>query len=399
MLKINLLGKLKIEYLGESLESKLASKTIAMVYLLIANKGRYMSKDKLMVYLWPDSTEDAARYNLRYNLWLLKKVIPQGEDGQTLILSDKESCILNEDYPLNCDLLTIKELDWEKADIEQLVHAKSLFCGNIMEGWYLKCCNEFNEFILLDRMTCEGRHMKILDALAGRYEKAGDFVKALDVLLEMAAVEPENEELALRIMQQYAAAGKRTQAINYYKSFEAGLWNNLNIIPNEEISDFYQSLHKMTAPASSKTVTTSRDADGVTAERELQICGYCMAGVDYFFISDILKKSVRTASLEFLSRLDRGIVRDLGFIQQELPYAFHQAGLGDGIVCEGIIPDVRIIQAFGSFMEILTDCYRVNLQIKNSKDMDAMSEKILDYLQDLSLANLEIEMFPGSGKR
>lgn len=51
MLKINLLGKIKIEYLGENLESKLSNKTVAMIYLLIANKGRYLSKDKLVLYL------------------------------------------------------------------------------------------------------------------------------------------------------------------------------------------------------------------------------------------------------------------------------------------------------------------------------------------------------------
>ena len=48
MLKINLLGKIKIEYLGENLESKLSNKTVAIIYLLIANKGRYLSKDKLV---------------------------------------------------------------------------------------------------------------------------------------------------------------------------------------------------------------------------------------------------------------------------------------------------------------------------------------------------------------
>jgi len=65
MLKIKLLGKNKIEYFGENLEPKLGNKTMAIIYLLISNKGRYVSRDKLTFYLWPDSTEEAAKYNLR----------------------------------------------------------------------------------------------------------------------------------------------------------------------------------------------------------------------------------------------------------------------------------------------------------------------------------------------
>lgn len=83
MLRINLLGKIKIEYLGENLEPKLSNKTVAIIYLLIANKGRYLSKDKLVLYLWPDSTEEAAKYNLRYNLWLLKKRFLRTKQGRT----------------------------------------------------------------------------------------------------------------------------------------------------------------------------------------------------------------------------------------------------------------------------------------------------------------------------
>jgi two-component SAPR family response regulator len=52
MLKISLLGKTKIEYAGDDLTGKLGTKAVAMIYLLIANKGRYVPKDKLMLYLW-----------------------------------------------------------------------------------------------------------------------------------------------------------------------------------------------------------------------------------------------------------------------------------------------------------------------------------------------------------
>ena len=60
MLKVNLIGKIKIASSGESLEYSLSNKIVALIYLLIANNGKYLFKSKSMLYLWPDSSEDAV---------------------------------------------------------------------------------------------------------------------------------------------------------------------------------------------------------------------------------------------------------------------------------------------------------------------------------------------------
>lgn len=78
-----------------------------------------------------------------------------------------------------------------------------------MERWYLKNCNEFNEYILYDRITCEKRHMEILSALAAKYETAGRIEDTLlDIWGEVGSMDPENEQVALHIMHLYADAGK-----------------------------------------------------------------------------------------------------------------------------------------------------------------------------------------------
>lgn len=47
-----------------------------------------------------------------------------------------------------------------------------------MEGRYLKNCDEFNESILFDRITCEKLHVELLESLAERYETIGEPAKA-----------------------------------------------------------------------------------------------------------------------------------------------------------------------------------------------------------------------------
>ena len=147
-----------------------------------------------------------------------------------MVLSDKESCTLNAEYPFECDFVTIKELD------------KKLFIGENMEGRYLKNCDEFNESILFDRITCEKLHVELLESLAERYETIGEPAKALEILQEEARLDPENEKAVLHIMQLYTETRQWAAAIKYYKQFKSILWDNLKISHDESLSSYYNML-------------------------------------------------------------------------------------------------------------------------------------------------------------
>lgn len=62
-------------------------------------------------------------------------------------------------------------------------------------------------------MICENRRTKILAALAKRYEQEENLNKALEILREEATIEPDNETLALHIMEVYAESGNRQQPL------------------------------------------------------------------------------------------------------------------------------------------------------------------------------------------
>ena len=67
MLDINFLGKVKIEYNGEDITDNFGAKTKALLSLLILNKDKPLNREKIILYLWPDSTEDSGKFNLRCN--------------------------------------------------------------------------------------------------------------------------------------------------------------------------------------------------------------------------------------------------------------------------------------------------------------------------------------------
>ena len=232
MLTINMLGKVNITFNGVSIDDKLSQKLVALICLLVLNMDRDMSKEKIASYLWPDSKDDAAKYNLRYNLWMIKKLIPQDENGQNLIISGKNYCRINKDYNFYCDKIKLDQFKVEKqSSVDELIKLKELFKGDFLEGLYLKNCNEFNEMILFERVVCQNKQVEILKKLVDLYDEKERYEDELQILNEIMMIEPYNEIFACRIMDIYMKLGKRGDAINYYKNFEINLRKNLNISP------------------------------------------------------------------------------------------------------------------------------------------------------------------------
>jgi DNA-binding SARP family transcriptional activator len=243
MLTISMLGKGAIYLDHECISEKLSSKLEALIFLLVLNKNKNMSKEKIISYLWPDSDDDAAKSNLRFNLWNIRKNIPQGPDGEDFIISGKDFCRINEKYPYTSDKTMLDNFNASQVDsIDELLKLRALFKGDFLEGLYLKNCDDFNEMILFERVVCQNRQIEILERLIGLYEEQERFEEELRILNEAVAIEPYNEQFALRTIQIYGRLGNRTAAINYYKNFENVLRRNLNTSPNDELKQLYRKL-------------------------------------------------------------------------------------------------------------------------------------------------------------
>src|SRR5690554_816710 len=109
MLTINMMGKVNIIYKDINMNGKLSQKLVALICLLVLYRDRDVSKERIVSYLWPDSEADAAKYNLRYNLWMIKKHIPRDKTGEPLIITGKDYCRINKNYPFYCDKILLDE--------------------------------------------------------------------------------------------------------------------------------------------------------------------------------------------------------------------------------------------------------------------------------------------------
>ncbi|NLP30124.1 MAG: hypothetical protein GX363_03230 [Clostridiales bacterium] len=381
MLTINMLGKVNITFNGVSIDDKLSQKLVALICLLVLNMDRDMSKEKIASYLWPDSKDDAAKYNLRYNLWMIKKLIPQDENGQNLIISGKNYCRINKDYNFYCDKIKLDQFKVEKqSSVDELIKLKELFKGDFLEGLYLKNCNEFNEMILFERVVCQNKQVEILKKLVDLYDEKERYEDELQILNEIMMIEPYNEIFACRIMDIYMKLGKRGDAINYYKNFEINLRKNLNISPDIEMKAFYQNI--MNSPSTRYKPPTRR--------KKIEIVSHCIENVDYFWVAEVTSGILNNADKNYILELDKKYIFDLGFVQNELLIDYEKFS-SEKAEYTTMVPSVRIINAFYKFLSHVSVAYDINIRIINYEDMDTLSRNILNHLDKLNLKNINID--------
>ncbi len=386
MLTINLLGKGAIFYDGECISEKLSSKLVALICLLVLNKARNMSKEKIISYLWPDSNDEAAKSNLRFNLWSIKRIIPQNSEGEDFIVSGKDYCRINEKYPYCCDKVMLDGFKASQMDkVEDLIKLKVLFKGDFLEGLYLRNCNDFNEMILFERVVCQNKQVEILERLIGLYEEQERFEEELQVLNEVAAIEPYNEQFAYRAIQIYGKLGNRTAAINYYKNFEIVLRRNLNTSPNNELKLLYKGL--MESSCSPKYELKSKEKL-CRKKIDIQIKG--LKEVEYFGIASILDSIMKTAEKKYIFELNQLDLCDLSYIYN-----------GFRLECEerasyspqniSYTPSVRITSAFLRLLQHISKRYDIRIRIENGEELDPISKSVILYLEKMNFGNIMVE--------
>ena len=365
MLDINFLGKVKIEYNGVDITDKFGAKTKALLSLLILNKDKPLNREKIILYLWPDSTEDSGKFNLRFNLWQLRNIIGSDERGNKFLHTGRSHCGINENYNYNCDVIDIKAFNLkENVSIKKLEELRKKFSGEFFEGFYFKNCNDFNENIILERSYFEEQKIKILLKLVSLYEIEQNFEKCNEILRELINIEPYDEEIALRILEIYEKNGKRSLAILFYDDFKKKFMTFLGISPCEELEKKYleiKSKNISKEKINSKIINTNKS--------ELLLETHCIGKIKYFWINNFLDKILEKININ--KYLNENEIKDLSYININL--------FTDTLIL--IPPDIRIINILLKLLEKLIIEYNLVVKIVQIEKMDYISKIFLEELK------------------
>lgn len=214
-------------------------KVRALLAMLVLQTGP-LARELLAETLWPDSTLDQARANLRRALFDLRRVLAQLWPEQPalapLISDNKKQLQLREDlaWQLDCRDFALAQLDaatpQPEARRQALQQALSLYRGPLLDGLQLPEAPGFEAWLQPRREALLRQAQQLLEALGQLHEDASETEAALACARRALAQDPWCEPALRRCLRMLApsAAG---EALALFEQFRAQLQAELQLQP------------------------------------------------------------------------------------------------------------------------------------------------------------------------
>lgn len=377
ILKIKLIGDIEIRFDKADILPKLSSKSIAIIAVLICNENNKMSRERLATMLWADSF-DTASYNLRYNLWNIKKVIPKDNFGNDFITTTKDYCQINPKYSFSSDVLEFENLNLDKKNLgsseflNRLINAKNRFKGDFLDEFYIKDSDEYNEWILFSRAKYQKKYIECLNLLLYYYIDSSQYEKAIEILEDILKVNPYDEEAYYNLMKLYIEKNERHKAVLQYKKCYNILRQELNIVPQKKIKELYMSI----------TDENIEKIDNIKDNVVIKLNQYFDPTCEYILMSELSEKLLEISGRNQISGVCKRYWMDISEIQ---PRALDYIEMDYKITT---IKDIRLYNSLKNILRYISNEKYLNLLIANKEHIDAKSKQFLGILSHSDLVNI-----------
>lgn len=257
MLNIKLLGCFRVTLDGRLVDIPSRPSQLLLAYLLL-NAGTPHPREEMADILWPDSSADNARANLRHALWQLRSAIEDTDDPQTIaIVHDAHAIAFNRHsaYALDVDALRQERPVWTTA---ALMEAAAAYGGELLPGFY-------ESWIVLEReqlaVVFDRRMGRLLERLIAE-RRWDDTLAWAERWIELGDA-PEPAYRAL--MRAYAALSDTSGVMVTYRRCREALLEGLGIEPSLETRQLVESLTHSGPPAAEARFGVEGNAGAMTA--------------------------------------------------------------------------------------------------------------------------------------
>jgi DNA-binding SARP family transcriptional activator/TolB-like protein len=225
---------------------------LALLALLALAPGQRLSRDKLIAYLWPDRDADGARNLLKVSTYVLRTVL-----GDTALLSETD------DLRLNTESLEIDVVEFEAAlERADYTRAVGLYKGPFIDGFFVPNAPEFESWSERERTRLAGGYRTALESLGQAAEKANDLHRVVEWWKALAAHDPYDSGVALRLMRALVLVGNRAGALQQASVHERLLMEEFGVPLPPEIVLLVEELKQQPAvvPSPSRPPVTRETA-------------------------------------------------------------------------------------------------------------------------------------------
>ncbi len=207
-----------------SIGSPLARSLLA--YLLL-HRNHPVDRRQLAFIFWADSTETAARRNLRQYLHRIKQIFDDESLGEDLLISTASTIQINPAINIWLDVDIFREQTRPEAGVPQMELGLQLYRGDLLADLYDEWCES-------PRRELRQRYLQSLDTLSRKLQEEYRPEDALLIARKWIEAEIYDEAAHRRLMSIYLDLGKGNQAIRHYRELKEKLAAELNTIPMPE---------------------------------------------------------------------------------------------------------------------------------------------------------------------
>lgn len=245
---VRFFGSFEVFCQGESLELGRNSKAIAIFKCLLARRGRPISQDTLMGWLWPESSPKKARWSLNSAVYALRRSLdeypPDVTTSDCIILerghyrlarlrisSDVEE--FDARYERGRFLERTRKTEGAASEYEKAV---ALYRGDYLAE------DLYEDWTMIERERLTSAYVDILDRLAAHHAQNRSFQKSIADRYLLLEKDPYHEESYRSLMRCYTRLGLRGRALRQYELCQRRLKYLYGISPAPETQALHEKL-------------------------------------------------------------------------------------------------------------------------------------------------------------
>jgi class 3 adenylate cyclase len=234
MLQVRLLGQFDIRADGKRVEISSRAAQSLLAYLMLT-AGIAHRRERLAGLLWPDTSDDNARHNLRTELWRVRKAIGRQLSTDTdYILAEELTVTFN---PEADHWLDVTQLERPDLDLQSLISSLSLYQGELLPGFY-------DDWIGLERERIQSVFEIKMGQLLDQLVAAEHWTAAQEWSERWLALGNTPEPAYRALMLAYGARGDMTRVASVYQHCVDDLHEQLGVEPSAETRALYDGLLK-----------------------------------------------------------------------------------------------------------------------------------------------------------
>jgi serine/threonine-protein kinase len=242
-IRLYLLGGLE---LGGAVDRALAHRLLAqpkltalLAFLALSAEGRPQRRDRIVALLWPELDQTHARTALRKAVHSVRSAL-----GAEALWNRGDEEIGLAMPPVWCDAVESRSA----ADAGRMLRVHELYKGELLQGFHLPGCAEFQHWLDTERSEAQERAAAAAWGLACIFERDRQFTDAGVMAKRAVRYSSDDERVLRRTMTMLQRIGDHAGALKLFDEFATRMREELEANPSPETMALVSSLRSAAPP-------------------------------------------------------------------------------------------------------------------------------------------------------